>query len=79
MHGRSMRLWRGGIAVVLTTLLGYAVIAQAPAAQESAYSPPRAALLPAAPEAIYSSDPSDPWNRIFYYLFSRRIGTRLDL
>jgi hypothetical protein len=78
MHGRSMRLWRGGIAVVLTTLLGYAVIAQAPAAQESAYSPPRAALLPAAPEAIYSSDPSDPWNRIFYYLFSRRIGTRLD-
>ena len=27
-----------------------------------------------APQAIYSPDPGDSWNRIFFYLFSRRIS-----
>jgi hypothetical protein len=30
-----------------------------------------------APEAIYSSDSNECWNRIFYYLFSRRVDARL--
>jgi hypothetical protein len=31
-----------------------------------------------APEKIYSDDPNDSWNRIFYYLFSRRVTARLS-
>src|SRR5579863_2894272 len=34
--------------------------------------------LGASPEPIYSQDPYDPWNRIFYFLFSRRLQTRLS-
>src|ERR1700724_808452 len=33
--------------------------------------PPRTRLAES-PEAIYSNSPDDSWNRIFYYLFSRR-------
>jgi len=47
-------------------------------AQEKTYSPPQATLIGSAPQPIYSSDPNDAWNRIFYYLFSRRIETRLS-
>ena len=47
-------------------------------AQEATYSPPKATLLGSAPQPIYSSDPNDAWNRIFYYMFSRRIETRLS-
>ena len=36
-----------------------------------------AVRLAETPEAIYSGAPNDSWNRIFYYLFSRRITTRL--
>jgi hypothetical protein len=48
------------------------------AAQDASYTPPKAALAEGGPKAIYSSDPNDSWNRIFYYLFSRRIETRLS-
>ena len=34
--------------------------------------------LAEAPEKIYSDDPNDSWNRIFYYLFSRRVRARLS-
>jgi hypothetical protein len=34
--------------------------------------------LAGSPEPIYSQDPHDAWNRIFYYLFSRRVQTRLS-
>lgn len=30
-----------------------------------------------APTAVYATDPSDSWNRIFFYLFSRRVETRV--
>jgi hypothetical protein len=73
LRGRSSHAGWAAISVVLATLLGYLVFAQEPA-----HRPPGAALLNAAPELIYSSDPQDPWNRIFYFLFSRRIETRLD-
>ena len=29
------------------------------------------------PQAIYSADPQDAWNRIFYLLFTRTVQTRL--
>src|ERR1700722_14648883 len=47
-------------------------------AREKTSSPPKATLLGSAPQPIHSSDPNDSWNRIFYYLFSRRIETRLS-
>ncbi len=47
-------------------------------AQETTSSPPKATLPGSAPQPIYSGDPNDSWNRIFYYLFSRRIETRLS-
>ena len=28
-------------------------------------------------QAIYGTDPRDPWNRIFYYLFTRTVDLRL--
>lgn len=31
-----------------------------------------------APEAIYSPDPNDSWNRIFYFLFSREFDALLS-
>lgn len=31
-----------------------------------------------APELIYSSNSNDPWNRIFYFLFTRRLQVRLS-
>jgi len=34
--------------------------------------------LARSPEPIYSPDPHDPWNRFFYFLFSRRVQTRLS-
>jgi hypothetical protein len=34
--------------------------------------------LAEAPEKIYSNDTNDSWNRIFYYLFSRRVRARLS-
>lgn len=34
--------------------------------------------LGAAPEPIYSASPSDPWNQIFYFLFSRKLPVRLS-
>lgn len=30
------------------------------------------------PQPIYSADPHDPWNRIFYLLFTRKVETRLS-
>jgi hypothetical protein len=58
---------------MLAVLLGSVLIAQ-----ETVPNPSQAALLAAAPEPIYANDPNDPWNRIFYFLFSRRIETRVS-
>jgi hypothetical protein len=42
-------------------------------------TPPAPKLfLIAAPAPIYSADPNDSWNRIFYYLFSRRFEAFLS-
>jgi hypothetical protein len=34
--------------------------------------------LPDAADLIYSTRPNDPWNKIFYFLFSRRLTVRLS-
>jgi hypothetical protein len=38
---------------------------------------PSPVQLAEAPEKIYSDNPDDSWNRIFYYLFSRRVTAHL--
>jgi hypothetical protein len=45
-------------------------------AQRQAQVSPKTVLLDA-PQPIYSNDQHDPWNRIFYYLFSRRMDAHL--
>jgi hypothetical protein len=45
---------------------------------ESPEPTPRKTAFPSAPELIYAQDPNDAWNRIFYFLFSRRIQARLS-
>jgi hypothetical protein len=71
-------LWSIGFSGATILILFAAVSSSKLVAQEASDSPPKAALLPGTPEPIYSSDPNDSWNRIFYYLFSRRIETRLS-
>jgi hypothetical protein len=67
-----IKSWRLGIIAGLIAALGFALFSP-PQAQESP-----AAALPAAVEPIYAKDPNDSWNRIFYYLFSRRFKARLS-
>ena len=42
----------------------------------SAQQSPNAVFLDA-PSPVYAPDPNDSWNKIFFYLFSRRIETRV--
>jgi hypothetical protein len=46
-------------------------------AQSHPPKPPIVALT-SAPEPVYAQDPNDAWNRIFYFLFSRRMEVRLS-
>jgi len=52
--------------------LSFSLLSQSPAQN------PRPELLPSAVAPIYSKDPNDAWNRIFYYLFSRRFKARFS-
>jgi hypothetical protein len=74
------RIRRWTITISCTAILAFfaALAGSYVVAQEATYSPPKATLLGSAPQPIYSSDPNDAWNRIFYFLFSRRVETRLS-
>jgi hypothetical protein len=73
MGRRPIQIWYAAILVLLATLLGSFLVAQ-----ETAPRPPQTGLLASTPEPVYSNDTNDPWNRIFYFLFSRRIETRVS-
>jgi hypothetical protein len=73
MGRRPIEIWHAAILVLLATLLGSFL-----AAQETAPRHAQAGLLASTPEPVYSNDTNDPWNRIFYFLFSRRIETRVS-
>ncbi len=70
MGRRPIEIWHAAILVLVAALLGSFLVAQ-----ETTPGPSYAALLATAPEPIYSNDANDSWNRIFYFLFSRRIET----
>jgi hypothetical protein len=63
--------------LVLSLSLVAAALGFFPLAQTSGQRSQKIALA-ASPEPIYARDPNDAWNRIFYFLFSRRIETRLS-
>ena len=61
---------------VATMCLGFIyLVVPVIAGQRPQQSPNSVFLDAAAP--VYAPDPSDSWNRIFFYLFSRRIETRV--
>jgi hypothetical protein len=68
----AAKVWRRAILACLVASVGFSLLPQ-PRAQE-----PQPTVLPATIEPIYSKDPNDAWNRIFYYLFSRRFKARLS-
>jgi hypothetical protein len=51
---------------------------QATAAEKSAPDHRAGALEKDEPQAVYAADPDDPWNRIFYCLFTRTVRPRLS-
>src|SRR5215467_6463962 len=56
-------------------VLGGIATAQVVRCQQARY---RQGSLPSdQPQPIYANDPHDSWNRIFYYLFTRRVHFRL--
>jgi len=69
---KAAKVWRRAIVASLVASVGFSLLPQ-PRAQE-----PWPTVLPAKIEPIYSKDPNDAWNRIFYYLFSRRFKARLS-
>ncbi len=68
-HGAT-NVRRRAILACLVASVSFSLLPQ-PRAQV-----PQPAVLPATIEPIYSNDPNDAWNRIFYYLFSRRFKAR---
>jgi hypothetical protein len=68
--------------------LGLAGVGLLLLAQSSPQKPPRvedvirdagaSVALASSPEPIYSQDPHHSWSRIFYFMFSRRVQTRLS-
>jgi hypothetical protein len=62
------------VIAILCFGMGYLVVPAV--ASRPGQQNPRAVLLDVA-SPIYASDPNDSWNRIFFYLFSRRIETRV--
>lgn len=73
------RLRMPPIAFCCAALLLYTVVGDLPYATGQQPSPdlPKVSLIDK-PAPIYSSDPNDSWNRIFYFLFSRRLEIRLS-
>jgi hypothetical protein len=67
------------IAFCCAALLLYMVVGGQPHAsgQQPSADLPKVSLIDK-PAPIYSSDPNDSWNRIFYFLFSRRLEIRLS-
>ena len=68
----ATKVWRRATLACLVASVGFSLLPQ-PHAQG-----PQPTVLPATIEPIYSKDPNDAWNRIFYYLFSRRFKARLS-
>jgi hypothetical protein len=72
IRSRPTEISYAALLICLSTVGLPALIGQRPAPDS-----PKVALTEK-PEALYSSDPNDSWNRVFYFLFSRRLEIRLS-
>jgi hypothetical protein len=61
---------------IATVCLGVIYFVATAIVAHSAQQSPNVVLLDA-PAAVYAPDPNDSWNKIFFYLFSRRVETRV--
>ena len=61
---------------IATLCLGIIYFVTTAIVARSARQSPSSVFLDA-PAAIYAPDPNDSWNKIFFYLFSRRVETRV--
>ena len=61
---------------IATVCLGVIYFVATAIVAHSAQQSPNAVFLDA-PAAVYAPDPNDSWNKIFFYLFSRRVETRV--
>src|SRR5262245_43951176 len=65
------RGWR--LIVVIVAFTSFSLIQSVKeSAKESAHTDAKDE-----PQSVYSPDPNDPWNRIFYHLFTRTVSYRL--
>jgi hypothetical protein len=62
--------------LLATLCLGIIYFGTTAIVARSAQQSPSSVFLDA-PAAIYATDPNDSWNKIFFYLFSRRVETRI--
>ena len=73
-----MRLWRtvGMCNRCQFTILTLVILVSLAFASAPTPKPPKVAFIK--PEAVYAQDPNDAWNRIFCFLFSRRMDVRVS-
>lgn len=72
----SSRSFRPASFLLATLCLGIIYFVTTAIVARSAQQSPNSVFLDA-PAAIYAPDPNDSWNKIFFYLFSRRVETRV--
>lgn len=72
-----MRWWPLNPCCLETLSLILTILAASLLAEAQSPKPPKVALT-SAPEPVYAPDANDAWNRIFYFLFSRRLEVRLS-
>jgi hypothetical protein len=83
MRYQGLKSWLTGILCLGSAALGLSLLAQQPpeqppTVQDAIREAGKLVALAGSPDPIYSQDAHDPWNRIFYFLFSRRLQTRIS-
>jgi hypothetical protein len=71
-QNRRFEVLLAGIVSIVVTLLAAFAFSAKPAACGAQSNPVDA------PQSIYATNPDDPWNRIFYSLFTRQVEARLS-
>jgi len=60
------------LRVLVTAAVGFLLLGS-----QQPFDPARGALERLAPQPIYSADPTDPWNQLFFLLFTRTVHARV--
>jgi hypothetical protein len=72
---RRSGIRRLAILCLAVTALAFPVLTASSSGDSSEKPPDK---IQDAPQPIYSDSPNDPWNRIFYHLFTRRMEVRVS-